>query len=210
MTSSLQLLDPGIIKNFKVTYKRKLMCYLLAHIADDQNAYEIANKIDIIQAIEWITSTWKEVSKDKNWKTALQNVTLWSNLLALMTKMSMNHVTISSKNYLRSCKFLPINSDEVDWRRHSVATCMQQQYGAANDIAIGVESNDGNDEDNENESDVSQNSPQGAVNLLDRLVYVDGMSVDDTTVLPAMREKIESLIIQDKRQTYIGDFFPKK
>ena len=87
---------------------------------------------------------------------------------------------------------------------------MQQQYGAANDIAIGVESNDGNDEDNENESDVSQNSPQGAVNLLDRLVYVDGMSVDDTTVLPAMREKIESLIIQDKRQTYIGDFFPKK
>ena len=118
-----------------------------------------------------------------------------------MPKMSMNHVTISSKNYLRSCRFLPINSDEVDWRRHSVATCMQQQDGAANDIAIGVESDDGNDEDNENE---------GAMNLLDRLVYVDGMSVDDTTVLPAMREKIESLIIQHKRQTYIGDFFPKK
>ena len=57
MTSRLQLLDPGIIKNFKVKYKKKLMRYLLARIADDRNAYEIANKIDIIQAIEWTTST---------------------------------------------------------------------------------------------------------------------------------------------------------
>ena len=57
MTSRLQLLDPGIIKNFKVKYKRKLMRCLLARITGDQNAYEIANKIDIIQAIEWITST---------------------------------------------------------------------------------------------------------------------------------------------------------
>ena len=88
----------GIIKNFKVKYKKKL----LARIFDDRNAHEIANKIDVIQVTEWITSSWKEVSKDI---TALQNVTFWSKLLPLMrTKMSMKNLTISSKNYLRSCK----------------------------------------------------------------------------------------------------------
>ena len=35
------------------------------------------------------------------------------------------------------------------------------------------------------------------------------MSIDDTNDLIAIREKIESLIIQQKRQTYIGDVFPK-
>ena len=59
-TSRLQLLDAGIIKNFKVEYRKKLMRYVLVWIVDDRNAYEI----DIIQTIEWITSAWKEVSKD--------------------------------------------------------------------------------------------------------------------------------------------------
>lgn len=40
------------------------MRYVLARIADDRNGYEIANEIDVIHAIEWITNAQKEVSKD--------------------------------------------------------------------------------------------------------------------------------------------------
>ena len=87
-----------------------------------------------------------------------------------------------------------------------MATCTQE-YGAANDIAIEVESNDDNVEDNKNESNVSQISPKEVVNLLNSLVHVDGMIVCDTNALLTMREKMESLIIQQKRQTYIGGFF---
>ena len=36
-TSRLQPLDAGIIKKFKMKYRSKLMCYVLARIADDQN-----------------------------------------------------------------------------------------------------------------------------------------------------------------------------
>ena len=32
------------------------MRYVLARIADDRNGYEIANEIDVIHAIEWITN----------------------------------------------------------------------------------------------------------------------------------------------------------
>ena len=69
-----------------------------------------------------------------------------------------------------------------------------------------VESDDNNDEGNKNESDVSQISPQELVHFLDRLVYADGMSVDDTNALLTICEKMESFIIQQRRQTYIGDF----
>ena len=89
----------------------------------------------------------------------------------------------------RFCKSLPrINSDEVDWRRIFVPTYIQE-YGAADDIAIEVEKDDHNDEENDNESDASQISPREVVNLLDRLVHVDGMSVDDTDALLTKREK---------------------
>ena len=47
------------------------------------------------------------------------------------------------------------------------------------------------------------------MNLLERLVHVNSMSVDDTNTLLTLREKMESLIIQQIIQTYISDFFPK-
>lgn len=47
------------------------------------------------------------------------------------------------------------------------------------------------------------------MNVLDRLFHKDVMSVDDKYVLPTIHEKIESLVIQQKRQTYIGDLFTK-
>ena len=103
------------------------------------------------------------------------------------------------------CTLFPlINSDEIDWRRVSVATWIQE-YGAADDIAIEVKSDDGNDEDNENESDVSQIISREAVNLVDRLFHADGMNVDDTNVLLTIRENMENLIIQQKKQTFIGN-----
>ena len=84
------------------------------------------------------------------------------------------------------------------WRRVSVATCIQK-YGATDVIAIEVKSDDNNVQDNRNESDVSQISPREPLNLLFRLVHVDAMSVDDTNALLNISEKMESLIIQQKR-----------
>ena len=86
---------------------------------------------------------------------------LWSNLLVLITtKMSMKNLTISSKNYWKSCKlteksllvntlisFPPINADMFNWRRASVSTCIHK-YGDAGDIATEVETHNDNDENN--------------------------------------------------------------
>ena len=136
----------------------------------------------------------------------------WSNLLALIDDEDINEELsnlfeelseelqtygdiaeeYSDFNHVVFTTFSPINSDEVDWRHSSLTTCILE-YGVADKIAIEVESNDDKDEDNENENDVSQTNHREALNLLDWLVDVDGMSLDDTNPLLAIREKMERL-----------------
>ena len=202
---------------------------MLAGIADDWNVFEIASETNVIQAIEWITRASKEVSKDtikncfakcgvveqptsindnKDVDEEFNNLfEELSEELQIDGKMAADEY--SNFNHDVCTSFPPINSDEVDLRRDSVATCIQE-YDAADDIGIKVEDDDRNDEDNENESNISQISPREALNLFDMLVHVDDMNVDDTNSLITIREKMESLIIQKKRQTYIGDFFSKR
>ena len=60
-TSRLQPLDAGIIKNFKVKYRKKILRYVIARISNDRSASDIAKEVDILQAITWVATTWKDV-----------------------------------------------------------------------------------------------------------------------------------------------------
>ena len=62
-TSRLQPLDTGIIKNFKVQYRKKLLRHVIARISNDRSAPDIAKEVDILQAITWVAAAWKEVSE---------------------------------------------------------------------------------------------------------------------------------------------------
>ena len=145
-TSRLQPLDASIINNFNVKYRKELMHYLLARIDDDLNAYEIVNEIYVSQAIEWITSAWKEVSKDtiKNcfykYGVAEQPVSIdhdegfdeeFNNLFKeLSEELQIDGNTdadeYSNLDHEVCTSFPPINSDEVDLRRVSMATYIQE------------------------------------------------------------------------------------
>ena len=63
-TSKLQPLDLGVIKNFKVHYKKLLLHYVVAKIDGCSKASEVTKKITILQAIRWISEAWKKVSPD--------------------------------------------------------------------------------------------------------------------------------------------------
>ena len=61
-TSKLQPLDAGIIKNFKVHYRRLLLRHTLAKVDESKlNASAIAKSIDILTAIRWIKQAWEKV-----------------------------------------------------------------------------------------------------------------------------------------------------
>ena len=60
-TSRLQPLDAGIIQNFKVKYRKRLVKYVLARIQEDASATQIVKGVDVLVAIRWLQEAWKEV-----------------------------------------------------------------------------------------------------------------------------------------------------
>ena len=61
-TSRLQPLDAGIIQNFKVKYRRRLVKYVLAGINEYSSATQIIKDVNILMAIWWAQEAWYEVT----------------------------------------------------------------------------------------------------------------------------------------------------
>ena len=61
-TSRLQPLDAGIIQNFKVKYRKRLVKYVLARIQEHASATQTVNGVDVLVAIRWLQEAWKEVT----------------------------------------------------------------------------------------------------------------------------------------------------
>ena len=60
--SRLQLLDAGIIQNFKVKYMKRLVKYVPARISENSSATRIIKDVNILMAIQWAQEAWKEVT----------------------------------------------------------------------------------------------------------------------------------------------------
>ena len=63
-TSRLQPLDAGIIRNFKLEYRKKLLKFVISRINDNVKATDIIQEVDALKAISWIKSAWGEVSEE--------------------------------------------------------------------------------------------------------------------------------------------------
>ena len=58
----LQPLDAGKIQNFKVKYRKRLIKYLLARVNEKKSALEIGKSLNVLQAIQWVQESWKDVT----------------------------------------------------------------------------------------------------------------------------------------------------
>ena len=135
-TSRLQPLDAGIIQSFKTKYRKKLMRYVIARINDDLTASETAKGIDVLQAITWVSHSWKEVSVEtiKNCfaKCGItdqighdEDELVDEELNSLLNELVDPECDMAAEEYtnfdVETCSSLPpINSDMVDWRVSSV------------------------------------------------------------------------------------------
>ena len=63
-TSKIQLLDAGIIANWKVKYKKRLLRYVCGQIDVSRSASEIVKSVSLLMSIEWGRQAWYEVSAD--------------------------------------------------------------------------------------------------------------------------------------------------
>ena len=65
-TSVIQPLDLGIIKNFKVHYRRLLLLHVLAKIdePDISSAHDVTKSVTLLNAIRWVSQAWERVKSD--------------------------------------------------------------------------------------------------------------------------------------------------
>lgn len=59
-----QPLDAGIIKTWKMYYKRKLLRHVASEINGKETASEIVRSVNFLIAIRWIVSAWEEVPSE--------------------------------------------------------------------------------------------------------------------------------------------------
>ena len=64
MTSRLQPLDAGIIRNFKLKYRKERLKFVISRINDNVKATDIIQKVDVLKAISLIKSPGGEVSEE--------------------------------------------------------------------------------------------------------------------------------------------------
>ena len=63
-TSKTQPLEAGIIANWKVKYKKRLLRYVCSKVSQGESTSEIVKSIDISMAIQWGRQAWDEVSPE--------------------------------------------------------------------------------------------------------------------------------------------------
>lgn len=63
-TSCLQPLDQGVIRSFKVNYRKKLMHSLVAKMDSATSVHELAKSVTVADAVSWAKSAWKEVKPE--------------------------------------------------------------------------------------------------------------------------------------------------
>src|SRR5262245_19592152 len=60
-TSVLQPLDAGIIRSVKARYRKRLLFRILEEMESAKNASEVLKSVTVLDAIRWLSDSWKEV-----------------------------------------------------------------------------------------------------------------------------------------------------
>ena len=215
-TSRLQPLDAGIIKNFKVKYRKKLLRHVISRITNDLSASDIAEEVDILQAITWVTAAWNEVT-EKTIRNCFAKCGIleqtaenddaeldgeFAELFKELTEMDEIENDLTADGYIDfeinvpSCH-PPINSEMVDWKATSIQECFDEYV---NKEYVELDSEDDQEPDSvEDEQELFQMSPREALAMIDRLMYTNGLNNDDQKALFQVKENIEKIVICQKK-----------
>ena len=223
-TSRLQPLDAGIIKNFKVKNRKKLLRHVISRITNDLSASDIAKEVDILQAITWVAASWNEVT-EKTIRNCFAKCGIleqtaenddaeldgeFAELFKELTEMDEVENDLTADGHIDfeinvpSCH-PPINSEMVDWKATSIQECFDEYV---NKEYVELDSEDDQEPDSvEDEQESFQVSPREALAMIDRLMYTNGLNNDDQKALFQVKENIEKIVIRQKKQKDIRDFF---
>ena len=222
-TSRLQPLDAGIIRNFKVKYRKRLVKFVLSRIQEDASATEIVKGVDVLMAIRWIQDAWKEVTNStiKNCfeKCGIKRDDESIEVLeaddlefdALLKEFSTD---ITADEYVSFDENLPVsepmvNTFEIDWRQRVREECIN----AIQKNSDFVEEISDNDDDDDDDDDFENNFEEENMNFGEIIATLDKLKrcsvFDDVShdMLSAITKKIEDLQLKSRKQSSITLYF---
>ena len=218
-TSRLQPLDAGIIQNFKVKYRKRLVKYVLARIQEDASATEIVKGVDVLMAIRWLQEAWKEVSNVtiKNCfekcgvkgEGDLMEVEDDDDLEfeALVKEFTTD---LSAEEYANFDDNVPasepvINEFEVDWRQR----VREESINAIQNPEIQVEEISDDDEGNDESDELDQEnlSFTEIITMLDRMKRCPVFDDVSQDMLYSLTKRIEDIQLLNRKQSSIDKYF---
>ena len=219
-TSRLQPLDAGIIRNFKVKYRKSLVEYVLSRINDNASAAEIVQDVNILMAIRWVQRAWKGVTPStvkrcfekcvfrEGDDELMEHVDVDGKFSALVIELSSD---VSPYEYVDFDAELAtaqpgIKIDTLGWTQKSHAECIDSLINSAFcQVVISDESED------EVEVDKSERGPniKETLEMLDKICQCPSLDEKPVAMLGDVTQELENLRINEKKQTRIEHFFQK-
>ena len=222
-TSRLQPLDAGIIGNFKVKYRKRLVKYLLARIQEDASATQVAKGVDVLVAIQWLQEAWKKVTnltiEDFFEKCGIKGDNKLMEVeedddLEFEALVKEFTADISAAEYANFGENVPasepmINEFEIDWRqwgrKDSINVIQNSEiaYDQVEEISDDDWSNDENDELKQESIGFKE-----IITILDKIKRCPVFD-DDSHMLSTIMKRIEDLQLRNRKQSPIKAYFNK-
>ena len=219
-TSRLQPLDAGIIRNFKVKYRKSLVKYVLSRINNNASAAEIVQDVNILMTIRWVQRAWKDFTPStvkrcfekcrfrEGDDELMEGVAVDEEFSALVKELSSD---VSPDEYVDfgaalATAELGIKIDTLGWRQKARAECVDSVINSVfRQVVISDESED------EVEVDKNERGPnlKETVEMLDKICQCPALDEKQVAMLGDVTQELENLKINEKKQTRIEHFFLK-
>ena len=79
-TSCLQPLDAGIIKAFKMHFRKRLLNHVVSCMDECSSASELSKQVNVLHAVNWIASSWRDLEPSTIMKCFAHCGFTWSNI----------------------------------------------------------------------------------------------------------------------------------
>ena len=222
-TSRPQPLDAGIIRNFKLKYRKKLLKLVISRINDNVKATDIIQEVDVLKAISWIKSAWGEVSEETivncfkkcGFRKSQPDVQLTDfaeeeEFESLVKELSAN---VSATEYIDFDREVVTSQPSIDvknkaWRQESRQNAIDTVMGCHNDQEH-LKDFESDDEEVIIDDSLALKLISKALQLVDRITcftrqYEDG-KINES--LEVVTEKLQDIMIRNRQQKKITDYF---
>lgn len=211
-TSLIQPLDMGIIKNLKTLYRGKLVHYILEKIeanllTSTATAKEISSKITILQAIYFLTDSWRAISS-KTVQNCFAHCGFKSEQEVLDVTILEDENTVLELQSVKSYEdFVSIDSDlqcydNAECEDAIVEEIASNQVNSQNDIEI-------NEDETAEPIRVTNQEARKCIDDLRLYFMQEGNECSPTSALDTCADFVHSQSRKAIRQKTIDGFFTK-